>query len=233
MQLAGWLEAHGLGKYADLFDTHDIDLALLPHLTDDDVERLQLPTGARRRLLLAIQVLRGAPPAAVPAGEGAASPSLPAERRQLTVLFCDLVGSTALSQRLDPESLGELLRGYQRTCGAVIDDYSGHVAQYLGDGLMVYFGWPTAHEDDAERGVRSARRRVIILYSTTPGQSPHDDADAGFGMGFKLPSSPRRGASQFFGRVLQSYATLPWLSYRRLCVPRLHMAGLKQTLIGG
>ena len=71
------------------------------------------------------------------------------------MLFCDLVGSTALSQRLDPESLGELLRGYQRTCGAVIDDYNGYVAQYLGDGLMVYFGWPRAHEDDAERAVRA------------------------------------------------------------------------------
>ena len=97
----------------------------------------------------------GVPLTGAPAGEGAASLSPSGERRQLTVLFCDLVGSTALSQRLDPESLGELLRGYQRTCGAVIDDYNGHVAQYLGDGLMVYFGWPRAHEDDAERAVRA------------------------------------------------------------------------------
>ena len=95
------------------------------------------------------------PPTGAPAGEGAALSSPSGERRQLTVLFCDLVGSTALSQRLDPESLGELLRGYQRTCGAVIDDYNGYVAQYLGDGLMVYFGWPRAHEDDAERAVRA------------------------------------------------------------------------------
>ena len=80
----------------------------------------------------------------------------PAERRQLTVLFCDLVGSTALSQRLDPESLRELMRGYQRACAAVIEDYGGHVAQYLGDGLMIYFGWPRAHEDDAERAVRAS-----------------------------------------------------------------------------
>jgi class 3 adenylate cyclase/predicted ATPase len=156
MQLLGWLEAHGLGKYAELFEAHEIDLPVLPHLTDDDIERLQLPTGARRRLVVAIQGLRDRVPLkGAFAGEGAAPLSPSGERRQLTVLFCDLVGSTALSQRLDPESLGELLRGYQRTCGAVIDDYNGYVAQYLGDGLMVYFGWPVAHEDDAERAVRA------------------------------------------------------------------------------
>jgi hypothetical protein len=119
MQLAGWLEAHGLGKYAELFEAHEIDLALLPHLTEDDIERLQLPTGARRRLLIAIQGLReGVPPTVVPADEAKASLFPAAERRQLPVLFCDLVDSTALSQRLDPESLGELMRGYQRACGA-------------------------------------------------------------------------------------------------------------------
>jgi class 3 adenylate cyclase/predicted ATPase len=157
MQLAGWLEAHGLGKYAELFEAHEIDLALLPHLTEDDIERLQLPVGARRRLLVAIHGVRESGPAdGPPVGEGATSLFPTAERRQLTVLFCDLVGSTALSHRLDPESLAELMRGYQRACAAVIEDYSGHVAQYLGDGLMIYFGWPRAHENDAERAVRAS-----------------------------------------------------------------------------
>ena len=121
-ELAGWLEEHGLGKYAGLFEAHDIDLPLLPHLTEDDVDRLQLPTGARRRLLVAIQDLRDGGTAARPPIATAAAPlSQSAERRQLTVLFCDLVGSTALSQRIDPESLGELMRGYQRVCEAVIE----------------------------------------------------------------------------------------------------------------
>ena len=166
MQLAGWLEEHGLGKYAGLFEAHEIDLALLPSLTEDDVDRLQLPTGARRRLLVAIQGLRNGGPAPKTAtGAAAAAASLPlsAERRQLTVLFCDLVGSTALSQRIDPEALGELMRGYQRVCGAVIDNYSGHVAQYLGDGLMIYFGWPRAHEDDAERAVRASLDIIQVV----------------------------------------------------------------------
>ena len=79
-----------------------------------------------------------------------------AERRQITILFCDLVGSTALSERLDPEDLRSILQAYQKVCGEAVERYGGHVAQYLGDGLMVYFGWPKAHEDDAGRAIRSA-----------------------------------------------------------------------------
>ena len=82
--------------------------------------------------------------------------SIEGERRHLTVMFCDLVGSTELSQKLDPEALRELMRAYQKTCGEVIEKYDGHIAQYLGDGLMTYFGWPRAHEDDAERAIRAA-----------------------------------------------------------------------------
>ena len=146
MQLAEWLEEHGLGKYAGLFEAHEIDLALLPRLTEEDVDRLQLPTGARRRLLVAIQGLSNdGPPARPPFSAGPVLPFLPGERRQLTVLFCDLVGFTALSQRLDPESLGDLMRSYQRACAAVVDRYDGHVAQYLGDGLMIYFGYGIRH----------------------------------------------------------------------------------------
>src|SRR4030095_5655530 len=84
-----------------------------------------------------------------------AAPSAPAERRQLTVMFCDLVGSTALSEQLDPEELHEVVRLYQETCTAVIQRYEGYIAQHLGDGLLVYFGYPMAHEDDAQRAVRA------------------------------------------------------------------------------
>src|SRR5262249_58375075 len=87
----------------------------------------------------------------------------PAERRQLTVMFCDLVGSTALSAQLDPEELREVVRLYQETCTAVIQRYAGHIAQHLGDGLLVYFGYPLAHEDDAQRAVRAGIEIVEAL----------------------------------------------------------------------
>src|SRR5262249_17245396 len=96
-----------------------------------------------------------------------------AERRQLTVMFCDLVGSTELSRRLDPELLRELMHAYQQTCGKVIERYQGHVAQYLGDGLMVYFGWPKAHEDDTERAVRSALEIVEAVKSVSTAVTLH------------------------------------------------------------
>ena len=83
-----------------------------------------------------------------------------AERRQITIMFCDLVGSTALSEKLDPEDLRELMAAYQKVAGAVIERYAGHIAQYLGDGLMAYFGWPAAHEEDAERAVRASLELV-------------------------------------------------------------------------
>ena len=97
--------------------------------------------------------------------------SYDAERRQLTVLFCDLVGSTALSERLDPEELRDLMQAYQRACGEVIERYEGHVAQYLGDGVMVYFGWPRAHEDDAVRAIR-ASLEVVDAISKLKAASP-------------------------------------------------------------
>jgi len=150
-----WLAAEGLPQYIDLFEQNRIELDVLRDLTERDLQDLGIPLGDRKRLLKAIQT-----PAQPKLAEAPAPPFLidvhDAERRQLTVMFCDLVGSTALSHALDPEPLRELLRTYQQACGRVIERYQGHVAQYLGDGLMVYFGWPKAHEDDAERAVRSA-----------------------------------------------------------------------------
>jgi class 3 adenylate cyclase/tetratricopeptide (TPR) repeat protein len=168
--IADWLKKVGLEKYAPVFAEHDVTLDVLPHLTEADIDQLHLPTGPRRRLLVEIQAL-GAPaspapvvPPMAPAHEPhATSPG--AERRQLTVMFCDLVGSTSLAARLDAEELRELMRTYRTACGAVISRYDGHVAQILGDGLLVYFGWPRAHEDDPERAVRAALDVVASVQS--------------------------------------------------------------------
>ena len=158
-----WLDQLGLPQYAEVFERNAVDLDLLCELTDADLEKIGVhPLGHRKKLLKAIaelNSLRLSAPAAHPIPEGWV-PREPiiaqADRRQLTVMFCDLVGSTAMAERLDPEELRELMQAYRRACGEVVARYAGNVAQYLGDGLMVYFGWPSAHEDDAERGVRSA-----------------------------------------------------------------------------
>jgi class 3 adenylate cyclase/tetratricopeptide (TPR) repeat protein len=162
--IADWLKTVGLEKYAPVLAEHEITLEVLPHLTQSDIDQLGLPTGPRRRLMVEVQALAAPPTTPPPAGltQGA-------ERRQLTVMFCDLVGSTALAERLDPEELRDLMQTYRKACGDVAARYEGHVAQYLGDGLMIYFGWPRAHEDDAERGVRAALEMVQAVHrlSTT------------------------------------------------------------------
>src|ERR1700730_14773206 len=150
-----------------MFESHGIDLHSLPLLTESDLANLGVLLGHRRLLMKAISTLDGArsEPVAV------RLPGRDAERRQLTVLFCDLVGSTELAQRLDAEVLRELMRAYQQACGQVISQYAGHVAQYLGDGLVVYFGFPEAHEEDAERAVRAALDIVAAVHRLS-GASP-------------------------------------------------------------
>ncbi|MDX1375273.1 MAG: adenylate/guanylate cyclase domain-containing protein [Burkholderiales bacterium] len=147
-----WLQARGLGQHADAFEREQLDLDALPHLTEENLKDLGLPLGHRIKLLAAIRALQEAQAATeAPAADAGAR----VERRQLTVMFCDLVGSTRLAEQLDPEELRELMRTYQSACAQAVARYEGHVAQYLGDGLMIYFGWPKAHEDDAERSVRA------------------------------------------------------------------------------
>ena len=151
-----WLDQHALLHLADIFEREQIDLDAVPTLSEADLKDLGLPVGIRGKLRAAIQALRDARPPSGTAPQSEALIPRSAERRQLTVLFCDLVGSTALTQEFDPEPLRELMQAYQQTCRVVIDKYDGHVAQYLGDGLMIYFGWPKAHEDDAERAIRAS-----------------------------------------------------------------------------
>ena len=155
MDVGGWLRSLGLGQYEALFRASEIDADILPELTDADLEKLGVPLGHRKRLLRAISGLAVAETLAAPSASTGAKPQDAAERRQLTVMFCDLVGSTALSVRFDPEELREEIRAYQNAVSGVVAGYDGFVAKYMGDGVLAYFGYPRAHEDDAERAVRA------------------------------------------------------------------------------
>jgi class 3 adenylate cyclase/tetratricopeptide (TPR) repeat protein len=153
--LSQWLEELGLGQYAQAFVDNDIEVDSLSRLTEDDLKELGLSIGHRRKLQAGIEALSAdEPPASpkAPAPHVAPQPT-EAERRQLTVLFCDLVGSTELSAKLDPEDMRDVLRAYQEACSKVIDCYEGYVAKFMGDGVYAYFGYPKAHEDDAERAI--------------------------------------------------------------------------------
>ncbi|MCH7667527.1 MAG: AAA family ATPase, partial [Acidobacteria bacterium] len=157
--IAQWLDRLGLAQYAQAFAENGVELQHLPHLTDDDLKELGLPLGPRRHLQAAIETLSADQPSIRPTVPSAQEPEArpaDAERRQLTVMFCDLVGSTALSERLDPEDMREVLRAFREACHAVIDRFEGHIANYIGDGLLIYFGYPQAHEDDAARSVHAA-----------------------------------------------------------------------------
>jgi class 3 adenylate cyclase/ABC-type transport system involved in cytochrome c biogenesis ATPase subunit len=153
-----WLQNVGLEKYGEVFASHDIDLTVVPDLTEQDLEKLGLSLGHRRKFMAAAAKFRAAPTSS-PVASAQAQPVdqlAPAvERRQLTVVFVDLVGSTALGTELDPEDLIQLLRQYRDTCTAAIGKYDGYIAQYLGDGILVYFGFPQAQEHAAERAVRA------------------------------------------------------------------------------
>jgi class 3 adenylate cyclase/predicted ATPase len=158
MDIAAWLDGLGLGQYAQAFHDNEIDERVLPSLTAEDLKDLGVQlVGHRRRLLDAIAALgTSAPVATATAGADEVAPRSDAERRQLTVMFCDLVGSTALASRLDPEDLREVIGVYHRCVAETIRRYEGFVAKYMGDGVLVYFGYPEAHEDDVERAVRAS-----------------------------------------------------------------------------
>ena len=150
--LKAWLRDLGLEKYAGVFERDEIDFDVLAQLGEADLEKIGLPLGPRKKLLGAIAAMAGDP-----------GPSAPlaarddAQRRQLTVMFCDVVGWTALSGAMDPEELREVMRAYQNLCAQAIHRYDGFLARFLGDGVMAFFGYPLAHEDDAERAVRAGR----------------------------------------------------------------------------
>jgi class 3 adenylate cyclase/predicted ATPase len=166
MDIADWLRTLGLQQYVALFQQNDIDAEVLPALGADDLRELGIASlGHRKKLLAAIAGLADRPSVAATAeslhdelATGSAATS--AERRQLTVMFCDLVGSTALAAQLDPEDLREVIGAYHRRVAKVVGRYDGFVAKYMGDGVLIYFGYPQAHEDDAERAVRAGLKLV-------------------------------------------------------------------------
>ena len=163
-QIADWLEKLGMSEYAQRFAENGIDFSVLAHLTDQDLKDIGVLLGHRRKMLAAITEMTGTAPAA-PAPTPATEP-MPhdtAERRQVTVMFSDLVGSTALSARMDPEDLREVISAYQRCVAENVQRFGGFVAKYMGDGVLVYFGYPQAHEDDAERAVRAGLELVTAV----------------------------------------------------------------------
>ena len=158
--LARGLEKLDLGKYAETLAKHEVSVRDLPHLTEDDLKDLGLPLGPRRRLLAAVKSCNEFLTSTEVAPALQRAPARNAERRLLTVMFTDLVGSTELSRRLDPEDLREVLRRYHDAVAPIVARYDGHSAKFLGDGVLAYFGWPQAHEDDGERAVRAGLETV-------------------------------------------------------------------------
>ena len=157
MDIGDWLRELGLEQYEPAFRRNEIDARVLPRLTAEDLKDLGVTlVGHRRRLLDAIAALVAEVPAAVVTTASRETPArVDAERRQLTVMFCDLVGSTELSTRLDPEDLREVIGAYHGAVGEIVSWFGGFVSRYMGDGVLIYFGYPQAHEDDAERSVRA------------------------------------------------------------------------------
>ena len=146
-----WLGQLGLGKYAEAFAENDIEFEVLSELSDADLSELGLSLGHRRKFLKAVAkpTADARPAVSSDIGEASQTSAKPAEaeRRQLTVMFCDLVGSTEISTRTDPEDLREMMRHYQDTVAGVVARFEGHVAKFLGDGVLAFFGWPRAYED--------------------------------------------------------------------------------------
>ena len=163
MDVGAWLRSIGLAQYEELFRQNDIDAEVLGDLTDADLEKLGLTLGHRKRLLKAIEAVTGSSPALPPAAVAISRIADAAERRQVTVMFSDLVGSTALSARMDPEDLREVIAAYQKCVSQTVRRFGGFVAKYMGDGVLIYFGYPQAHEDDAERAVRAGLELIAAV----------------------------------------------------------------------
>ena len=157
--LPEWLKLHGLDRFTSLFEQNEVDLQTLRLLTDDDLKELGLPFGPRKRILSLLgeerQLEKSSPPSSGGAPVG--------ERRQLTVLFCDMVGFTKLAHRLDPETLQVVVRAYEDACTTCVNRYDGYVFTTLGDGIVAFFGYPLAHEGEAERAVRAGLDIIDVL----------------------------------------------------------------------
>jgi len=178
MDVGTWLRNHGLEKYEPAFIENAIDFDVLPELSEDDLEKLGMPLGDRKRFIRAVKAMAGGFPSAAITSQVGQSPgelsSIAAgERRHLTVMVCDLVGSTALSARLDPEDMGLVIDAFQAACARITLAFDGFLADFRGDGVLAYFGYPRAHEDDAERTVRAALDiAAAVARLKTPAEEP-------------------------------------------------------------
>jgi hypothetical protein len=237
-QVADWLERLGLSQYARCFAENDISFVILPDLIDHDLEKIGVASLGRRRLLLRsiaelkiVDKTTLAPDAAASAPPPAAKTGM-AERRQVTVMFSDLVGSTALSARMDPEDLREVITAYQKCAADTVGRFGGYLAKYMGDGVLVYFGYPQAHEDDAERAVRAGLELVSACGWPRHPRAPSDARRHRSGRGGRRrsnrfrrfsgsrPSLARRRTLRRASRVLRSRTA--WLLRR---VPANSWAG--------
>jgi class 3 adenylate cyclase/predicted ATPase len=179
MDIGGWLRSLGLERYESAFVQNAIDTDVLPELTEGDLESLGIPLGDRKRLIRAIKAMAGGSagaPITGEAGKGAPSgysPAVGGERRHLTVMICDLVDSTVLSARLDPEDMGAVIDAFQAACARIALASDGFLAEFRGDGILAYFGYPRAHEDDAERTIRAGLDIIAaVAQLKTPANVP-------------------------------------------------------------
>jgi class 3 adenylate cyclase len=168
-QVADWLKKLGMSEYTERFAENGIDISVLRDLTDQDLKDIGVLLGHRRKILRAIGELSSATPLTTEPAVGTEPKAQDtAERRQVTVMFSDLVGSTALSARMDPEDLREIISAYQKSVAETVQRFGGFVAKYMGDGVLIYFGYPQAHEDDAERAVRAGLELVAAVAALKP-----------------------------------------------------------------
>ena len=217
--LAGWLRAHELEQYAALFAEHDVDLRTLRILTDDNLKELGLPFGPRKRILKALADLDDADVTAAATGTRE-------ERRQLTVLFCDMVGFTELAGRVDPEVLHGIIRQYEDACATGITRYDGYVFQRLGDGIVAFFGFPLAHEGEAERAIRAGLEILDILRGLEVPVAGRLRVRIGIATGMVVVSSAERGA---VGETMNLAARL-----QSIAAPgEILVSGRVQRLAGG
>jgi class 3 adenylate cyclase len=178
-EIRKWLETIGLGQYADAFEANDIDIDLLAQVDDQLLKDIGISSaGHRLRIRNAITKLGAHVQSETADGPLMSAGAASAERRQVTVMFSDLVGSTALSTRMDPEDLRQVISAYQKCVADTVGHFGGFVAKYMGDGVLIYFGYPQAHEDDAERAVRAG----LELVATVSGLKAHTPLQARVGI---------------------------------------------------
>jgi class 3 adenylate cyclase/tetratricopeptide (TPR) repeat protein len=235
--IAKWLERLGLGKYKSVFAENDIDLRALRHLTDEDLKSLGMSLGHRRILLAAMAELRSSYPEdpvapREPSGAGAATPAQLPERRQVTVLFSDLVGSTELAHRMDPEDLLELIRGYQDAVAGVVGRYGGYIANFQGDGIVAYFGWPLADEDQAVQAVRAGLAVVAAVRLVKVERAPQLHARVGIASGQVVVGDLESAGAKQTGAISGETPNLAARIQAAADQDQVVIAGLTRQLVG-